>query len=147
MTKWEELEEYLFERDLLGEEFNQAAVVEDMGVTPQYASSLIQCYLDAQARENSKTLFVLHRVPHTRTASAMWHVGARTAEARALGRQWVSDASRRIERYTEPTLQRIAQKEPRSLPAAKAVLKGIEASLELMAALLDGEDGDGGVKA
>lgn len=139
MTRWEEFEEYLFERDLLGEEFNSAAVAEDWKITRRQASLYIQRYLDAQSRPDSRTLFVLHRVPKTRTASAMWHVGERTVDARAVGRQWADDAKRRIERYTEPTLKRIAEKNARALPAAQAVLKGIEASLDLMAALLDGE--------
>jgi hypothetical protein len=137
MTKWEQFEEYLFERDLLGEEFNHAAVAEDLCVSGKEASLLIQSYLGAQTRPDSKTLFVLRRVPGTRTASAMWHVGERALDGRALGEQWVDDAKRRIERYIEPSLRRIAEKNPRALPAARAVAKGIEASLELMSALMD----------
>jgi hypothetical protein len=137
MHKWERFEEYLFERDLLGEQFNHAAVVEDLGVTPKEASSLIQCYLGAQLRPKSRTLFVLYRVPRTRTSSAMWGVGERAMDARSLGTQGADDAKRRIERFTEPALERIALKNPRALPAAQAVAKGIEASLDLMTALLD----------
>jgi len=67
----------------------------------------------------------------------MWHVGERALDARGLGSQWVDDAKRRIARYIEPSLKRIAEKNPRALPAADAVAKGIEASLELMAALME----------
>lgn len=137
MTKWEQFEEYLFERDLLGEDFNQAAVAEDLGITGRQATSLIQCYLGAQTRANSKTLFVLRRLPGTRTKTAMWHVGERALDARGLGAQWVDDAKRRISRYIEPSLKRIAERNPRALPAAQAVAKGIEASLDLMAALME----------
>lgn len=137
MYNWEKFEEYLFERDLLGEEFNSVAVAEDLGVSRKTASNLIQDYLEAQIRPTSRTLFVLHRVPRTRTKSAMWHVGERSADGRALGSQWADDAKRRLERMIAPTLQRIAEKNPRALPAAQAVAKGIEASVELMTALLD----------
>jgi hypothetical protein len=142
MKKWEEFEEYLFERDLLGEDFNHTAVWDEFRphgrrVTRREATLYIQSYLGAQTRPDSTTLFVLTRIPGTRTKNAMYHVGERTAEARSQGKQWSNDAKRRIDRYTEPTLRRIAEKNPRSLPAARAVAKGIDASLELMAALLD----------
>lgn len=139
MTAWEEFEEYLFDRDLLGEEFNAAAVAEDLGITVPEASRFIQVYLDAQNRKKANTLYIIRRVPGTRTTNAMWHVGARSSDARALAKQWKSDARRRIERALEPSLIRIAEKNPRAMPAAKAVLKGIEACLDMMAALLDGE--------
>jgi hypothetical protein len=137
VTKWEEFEEYLFERDLLGEDFNCAAVAEDWGISTIEASSYIQCYLNAQTRSKSKTLFVLRREPDTRTKTAMWHVGERAFDARGVGGQLASDMKRRISRYTEPTLVRIAEKNPRALTAAKAVGKGIEAAVELLGAMLD----------
>lgn len=140
MTKWEAFEEYLYERNLLGEEFNAAAVAEDWGIPTAAASSYIQCYLGAQVRPKSTTLFVLRRVEGTRTTSAMWHVGERSLDARGMGAQWASDVKRRIERFHEPALKRIAEKNPRALKAAEAVAKGIEASLDMIAALLDGED-------
>jgi hypothetical protein len=137
VTKWEQFEEYLFERDLLGESFNQPAVVQDLGVSGKDASRYIQCYLDAQVRPKSRTLFVLHREPKTRTKSAMWHVGERTLDTRNLGRQWADDAKRRVDRFIIPALRRVAVKQPRSLRAAEAVAKGIEASIDLMTALLE----------
>jgi len=137
MTKWEVFEEYLFERDLLGEEFNNAAVCEDWNITGAEATSYIQCYLGAQTRPKSRTLFVLNRNRGTRTSSAMWHVGERAVDARGVGAQLANDMKRRINRYTEPTLIRIAEKNPRALTAARAVSKGIEASLELLGAMLD----------
>lgn len=137
MTKWEQFEEYLFERDLLGEEFNAAAVAEDLGISTAAAGSYIQCYLGAQTRPKSTTLFILRRLTGTRTKSAMWHVGERALDARGVGGQWANDARRRLTRFTEPTLRRIAEKNPRALRAAEAVAKGIEASVELMAALLE----------
>lgn len=139
MTAWEEFEEYLFDRDLLGEEFNAAAVAEDQGISVAEASRFLQVYQDAQNRKNSKTLFVIRRVAGTRTTNAIWHVGARSADARGMAKQWKSDARRRIERVIEPTLVRVAEKNPRALPAAQAVLKGIEACLDMMEALLDGD--------
>jgi hypothetical protein len=139
VTKWERFEEYLFERDLLGEEFNAAAVADDWGIPTSEATSYIQCYLGAQARPKSTTLFVLRRVEGTRTSNAMWHVGERSLDARALGAQWASDVKRRIERFHEPVLRRIAEKNPRALRAAEAVAKGIEASLDMIGAMLDGE--------
>lgn len=139
MPLWEEFEEYLYERHLLAEDFNQAAVAEDLDVPGWEATRYIQSYLDAQVRKDSKTLFVLHRLPGTRTKNAMWHVGDRAVDARSLGSEWVSDVMRRIERFTEPTLKRIGEKNPRAVPAARAIAKSIEASLELMVSLMDAE--------
>lgn len=140
MTKWEKLEEYLFERDLVGEEFNSAALAEDWEITGQEATGYIQCYLGAQTRPKSTTLFVLTR--RDRTSAAMWHVGERTMDARRLGAQTAQDFKRRIERFTEPTLLRIAEKNPRALSAAKGVAKAIEGAVEMMVSMLDG-DGSG----
>lgn len=136
MKLWEEFEDYLFDCDLSGQEFNHAAVMEDLGVDGKEATALIQAYLDAQHRAKSNTLFVLRRVTGTRTKNAMWHVGARSKDARALSKQWTNDAKRRIERAIAPDMARIGTKNPRAVPSVQAALKGIEASLDMMAAVL-----------
>lgn len=137
MSLWEDLEEYLFDLGALDVEFNSAALAEDMGVGRAKASRMIQAYLDAQTAKNPRTLFVLTR--KGRTSKAMWHVGVRSADARNLSRQTVDDYKRRLDRFVQPTLQRIAEKNPRALPAAKAVMKSIEAQIEFMEAMLIGD--------
>lgn len=143
MTRWETFEEYLFEYDLLGQEFNHAAVVEDLGCSSYEATRLIQSYLDAQDRKDSSTLFVLRRVAGTRTSNTMWHVGARALDARGIGQQVTDDLKRRIERVVRPTLRRIGEKNPQALPAAEATVKCMNSAVELMVAMLNGDDGDG----
>lgn len=137
MKQWEEFEEYLFEIHALGLDFNSKAVAHDLGISNKKASAYIQSYLSAQTNKKARTLFVLTR--KGRTARAMWHVGARTVDARQLGRQTADDFKTRLLRYVEPTLNRIAQKNPRALPAANAVAKAMEASVELLVAMLDPE--------
>jgi len=134
MALWEDFEEYLFDQGATDTEFNSVAVAEDLGISRAKASQMIQSYLDAQVAKEPRTLFVLTR--KGRTSKAVWHVGVRAADARHLSRQTVDDYQRRLDRFVGPTLQRIAERNPRALPAAKAVMKSIEAQVEFMEAML-----------
>lgn len=139
MTHWEQLETYLFDTAALGRSFNSKALAVDTGITGQEASKLIQHYLVAQTGVRSRTQFVLTR--HGRGSGAVWHVGVRTSDVRALGKQTVADFKRRLTRFVIPTLERIEQKNPRAIPAAEAVVKGMEAGIELLVAMIgDFED-------
>jgi len=140
MTKWEKLEEFLYDLDLKGYDlFNHAAVAANFRCSGDEASDLIQAYLDHQNSKRPQCLYTIHRTPATRTASATWKVGVRSNDARETGKQLTSDVVTRVRRAVEPTLARIGEKNKRALPAANAVIKGIEAGVEIMVSLL-GED-------
>lgn len=133
MTRWHQFEDYLTQHATAGTAFNSRAVAQDLGVSNHRASRDIQNYLDAQTSEKSRTKYVLTR--EGRTVAAMWHVGARSTDARGLGRQTSDDIARRVERFVAPTLKRIGEKNPRALPAAHAVAKAMEASVEYLMAM------------
>ena len=139
MTRWEFLEDnYLIEMEALGVDFNSQALARDLGIGRQEASGLIAAYVAAQTRVRSQTRFVLTR--RGRTYSTVWHVGARAADVRTLGSQTAEDLQTRVEGFVLPTLRRIQVLNPRALPAANAVAKAIEASVELLAAMLIGDE-------
>jgi hypothetical protein len=134
MNRWEDLEEFLFDHDMDQTEFTCGQIADKMGVSRPTASALIQNHLNAQTSPKSHTLFVLTRTG--RTKAAVWHVGARSDDVRSLGRQVGDDFRCRLERHIEPTLSRIGQRNPRALPAAKAVAKGIDAGIDLIESML-----------
>lgn len=136
MTKWEQFEEYLFDQHVTNTSFNSQAVAADLNITRREASRQIQNYLNAQTRLNSNTLFVLTR--DGRTRRAMWHVGARAADARGLSRQTADDVKRRFDRFVMPTMRRIGEKNPRALPAARLAVTALEASIAYLMAMADG---------
>lgn len=139
MALWEELEEYLFDREALGEMFNTHALAADWKVPVRDAQRYIASYQRAQRSPKSKTLFVLYRQAGTRTSSTMWCVGTHASDARAVGAQAADDFKHRVDTFTRPVLERIGVLNPRAIPAAKAAVHGLEASIEMLVALLDGD--------
>lgn len=135
MNEWEFLEEYLVDRALLGQEFNSAALAEDLRLTRHEASMLIQSYLKAQRRANSRTLFVLSR--RGRTTASMWHVGSRTRDVRRLTKQCLSDMSRKVTGALEPDLARMMNLNPRCARLATAFGDVFVANLNLLATQLE----------
>ena len=73
MTRWERLEEWLFDHEK--ERFTNRELAGDLEVSRFEASAIIQGYLDAQRSQNASTLFVLKR--EGRTKNAVWSVGQR----------------------------------------------------------------------
>ena len=143
MRKWEQLEEWIIAEELAGGDgsgwFTCAAVAEGFEVPGWQASRMIEAYLDAQRSPRVDTQLVIRRMPGTRTANTRWLVGATSRGAEAMGEQWASDAQRRFEREITPTLAAIGKANPRALRKAEAVVGAIEASLELIGAMLDGD--------
>jgi hypothetical protein len=134
MRRWEALEEFMYDNDMDGAQFTSTQLATEMGLTRTEASSLIQSHLNAQTSRKAHTLYVLTRTGRTR--NALWHAGARADNARMLGLQTGDDFRRRIDRVLAPTLERIGQKNPRALPAARAVLQGIDAGVKLIESML-----------
>lgn len=132
MTKWEKLEDYLFQSFFDGQEFTNRDIAEHFGVSPHEGSRMIQAYLDAQTTESVDTLFVLTR--RGRTTSAVWHAGAATQDARDLYRQTVEDLNRRVERFVIGTLRHMGVRNPRAIPATSSLVKILEGVVEIAAA-------------
>lgn len=128
-ARWERLDEFLVLSGLGW--FNSIALAQDLGVSRREASKLIQSYLDEQ-RRSGRTTYVLYR--KGRTTGAVWHVGDRVADARALSRQWYDDVRLRVEKALEPDLIRIGISNPRAVQVTTAIANAVEANLQLLAA-------------
>lgn len=124
-TKWERLELFLFDHDKDGTDFSVREYAEAANIEADVASAHIQDHLRAQRREGSKTLFVLRRVPGTRTTNARWAVGARTKDARHLGMALHDDVLRKVMRAFVPDLRRIAELNPRAARATEAQIESV----------------------
>lgn len=137
MTQWETLELWMLEQ------FHEQDIDEETGTLRfiheqlpfDNPSRAIQAYLEAQkpgGEKKKKTLFVIHRVPETRTRNAVWEAGTRAKHARSVGAQLGKDVQRRVERAIEPTLARIAEMNPRAARTTAALSKVIEGAVELL---------------
>lgn len=142
MTKWEQLEAWLFERRTFGGDMTNEDIAEALDISHSEASDYIQSYLDAQRSPHSRTLYVLHRTG--RTSSAVWHVGERTADARATSHQYFDDVRHRFVRAVEPDLARIAEINPRAARKCKAIIEAVgDGAMRLLQVAVDGIDVDG----
>jgi hypothetical protein len=120
----------------VGVGFNVAAAAADMGVTRPEASGFIQAYLDAQRKPKARTLYVLSR--QGRTRSAVWHVGARTADARKLTEQCLSDMIVKVTDALAPDLRRMGILNPRTAALTTANVNAFVANLAALAAAVGG---------
>lgn len=134
MTRWEELEEWLFEHDL--ERFSVGQLAKSMGRSTTTSSLLIQSYLQAQRRPDSATLFVLKR--EGRTSASVWSVGQRTADARVIGGTLFSDVSVKVKRAFEPDLRRLSERNPKAAKYAEQKIEAVmDGALKVLAAAVD----------
>jgi hypothetical protein len=84
---WERLEKFLRTHDKDGSDFSVAEYVTAEGLGDNVeGSEAVQDYLREQRKRKSESLYVLRRVPGTRTRAARWAVGVKTKDARLLGR-------------------------------------------------------------
>lgn len=96
MTRWERLEEYLYEYDKDGSDFTVHEYVDAANLDSTYEGTAdIQAYLGAQRSTNSKTLYVLRRQPGTRTVNSRWAVGVKSKDARLIGKGFFDDTKSR----------------------------------------------------
>jgi len=136
MTRWERLEEWLFDHEL--DEFDSVAVAHGLGVSNADASVFIQSYLDAQRSKASRTLYVLKRTG--RTSAARWSVGQRTADARIIAGTLFSDVDTKVKRAFAPDLARLRERNPRAARYVEARLEAvIDHALQILAVSLDSE--------
>ena len=141
MTRWEKMEEWLFNyfegQPRPGARFTSVELSVSSGVTRPEASRMIQSYLSAQRRPQAATLYVLKR--EDRTSKAQWSVGERTADARVINDTLFEDVRRKVQRGWGPDLQHLAERNPRSAKYVEAKLTAIMdgALIMLGAALRD----------
>ena len=139
LTRWEMLELFLFDHNKAGTRLTSREYATDADISPSEASDRIQAYLSAQRGPKSKTLYVLHRAPNTRTSSAEWLVGIRTKDARDIGTAFQSDVLRKVKRAFEPDLRRLAVLNPRAARLAESQISGVvEGALKVLEAAAKG---------
>jgi hypothetical protein len=144
VTRWEQLEAWLFESNTFGGQFTNHDVADGLGVSSSEASTYLQSYLDAQRSTRSRTLYVIHRTG--RTSTAVWQAGVRTADVRATSNQFFDDVKVRFVRAVEPDLARIAELNPRARRKCEAIIDAVgEGAMKLLQVAVDGieVDGDG----
>jgi hypothetical protein len=123
-SDWELLEPFLAARKP-GEDFSAAEYAASEGIEREEASWRIQAYLTAQRGSRSKTEFVLHRVPGTRTRTARWAHGVRAKDARAHGATLTDDVRTRVLRALQPDLERVATLNPRATKLVEGQITAI----------------------
>lgn len=135
LALWEQLEEFMIDNDMDGHAFTAISLGLSLDIPTARASVMIQSHLEAQASTKARTLYVLHRTG--RTHSAVWHVGARAADARQVGSQAGDDFKRRVERAIEPTLREISVRNPHAMRSANEALRVIEGAVEMIAGMIE----------
>jgi hypothetical protein len=137
MYLWESFEKEVL--DSLGEEssFRADTLGEQLGIRfPTNAASRgIQVYLAAQRGPKSHTKYALHR--EGRTRDAVWTIGTRTSDARAVVGQFGDDTRHRIVRALRPDLHRIASVNGRSLRAIEEQLApAVDGVVQIIGAMM-----------
>jgi len=146
MTRWERLEEYLFDHDKDGSDFTVYDYAEASEEEVPEASLDIQGYLVAQRRLRSRTLYVLRRQPGTRTKNARWAVGVRTKDASKIGRALYDDTKARVHRAFMPDLIRVRTLNPRAARRVELQIDAvIDGALKVLEVAVQGGGDDDGV--
>jgi len=125
MTRWEQLQTYLFGNHIIGGTFTSRDYAAATGIAPWQASDHIQAFLAEQRRPESKALYVLKREPGTRTASTQWSVGHRTKDLQAIGVGFTDDVRNRFMHAIGPDMQRIAVLNPHAAKRAEATIHAV----------------------
>lgn len=150
MTKWEQLEEWFYESMPNGGKFENADVIDRLGLSSGREATLyIQSHLRAQRAIQPRTLFVIHR--DGRTSRAVWIVGVRTVDARGTSHQFFDDVQHRFVHALAPDLTQIAKLNPRAGRKCRQIIEAVgEGAMRLLQVAVDGIDADGdgdGVRA
>jgi len=123
--RWERLEQYLFDHEKLGSNFSVHEYADAEGMDAAEGSIDIQNYLRAQRGPKSKTLFVLRRMPKTRTRTARWAVGIKTKDARLVGDAFANDVRTKVMRAVRPDLLRLRTINPRTGKLAESQITAL----------------------
>lgn len=125
MSRWERLEEFLFDYDKAGGEFTVHEYAAEIGLDTSEGTDDIQSYLRAQRSSKSTTLYVIKRNPATRTTTARWSVGVRTRDARLVGKTLYEDTRVKVKRAFMPDLVRIGSLNPRAKHLVEAQVDAV----------------------
>ena len=141
LSRWERLEEYLYDKD--DSSFSVYEYMDDTGLDAYDARMDIQSYLRAQRGSRSKTLYVLRRLPGTRTTNARWSAGVRTKDARHIGKALADDTKRRVMRAFQPDLIRLGMLNKRAKRQVEAQISAvIDGAMAILAAAAEGMQRD-----
>lgn len=147
MTRWETLESWLFENRINGGRVgNSHELAEELGISSNESSAIIQSHLEAQRSPRSRTLYILRR--KGRTSRAVWYSGIRTVDSRAAGETFFEDVDVKFRKALAPDLQRIAARNPRAAKQCERIVDAVGNSamtmLRIAVGLGDDDDDDGG---
>jgi hypothetical protein len=126
MKRWEILEALFLRLGITSNNrFMNDWVAVQLGVSTTEATEYIQSYLAAQRAKTSNTLFVLKRMPGTRTANAQWAIGQRQYDAKLVTKAFSSDIKCRFMLAIEPDLNRMAAINPQAAQQAQTKINTI----------------------
>lgn len=133
-TKAQHLEDWLIELEAESAplRFTSREYADWCGIDRRDATYNIQAYMRAQLRGD--TIHLIRREEDTRTSTTVWAAGVKVKDARGLGKAMSSDVKRRVRRHFVPTLQALAERNPR---AAKQAGAQIDATLDGLFAIMD----------
>lgn len=137
LKKWEIMEAWLTRKfgDELGE-FTSRDLAAELDIPRQKASDLIQAYLAAQRNDTLVTTYMLKR--RERTRAAVWSVGSRIDDAKAIGKTLNQDVRVKVFRAFKPDLERLkALNQDTAVYVEARINQVINAALVMLAAALD----------
>jgi hypothetical protein len=130
MKRWEIIEALFVKHNLKPTTvFDCEWVAVELHISTQEASELIQAYLAAQRGKRINTLYVLKRMPGTRTRTAEWVVGQRSKDIKVITKAFSNDIKRRFKRAIEPDLEALAEINPNAAKSADAMINAFVGSL------------------
>lgn len=121
LSRWEKLEKWLIKNSKRS--FTASMLAASLQVSVSEATAMIQAYLTAQRHENSETVFILKR--EGRTRAAVWSVGERTVDVRAIGGTLYEDVVVKAKRAFEPDLRHLAERNPRAAHYARRKIETV----------------------
>lgn len=122
MRRWEKLEDWINDQLATGRTtFSNWELAVGAGITTAEASGWIKAYQTAQ-KVRGQTAHFIHRTG--RTTSAVWNVGSAAQDVRGLSAQAADDMTFRITSVVVPTIEAIADANPRA--RKQAVSTGVQ---------------------
>lgn len=111
--RWHDLEDYL---DTIGSQpfsMRDYAAYWEPEASSYDASLDIQCYLSAQRQPNSRTKYMLSRVPGTRTKGAQWVATNRRSKGKRRSKTLRNDVRKTVLDAYLPDMRRLESLDPR----------------------------------
>jgi hypothetical protein len=149
-SPWLTLETWLVNAKNPGETFTSWEYANAIGIDGSEASRHIQDYQRKQRLQDrfnkkgeriggSDTLYVLRRIPGTRTLGAKWTFGYRTTDMDKISQTWATDLRYRFMQAVAPDLHRIAAINPRAAKKAENTIETIlDGALKVLSGTIKG---------